>query len=470
MIPPIEGSLRTFRDRPNGFVSPESGPSVPTLRGLLFALCASLLALLLTSGIMAVHFLRDMHGQETSVREALTERTQMLFGLWTSVQGYRRAVEQFVSGIQSNGDQGTRERLDQLTLQVDTELQRYPSQQDPEESALVRSMEGLFLQQRSVYIAVRANGPAKASAAGTTVGAHQSPMDELTVSWLAKLSAWNGERLRHADRRLIAQFTDLQTGLTRTLAIAFASGLLLASAGTAYILRLERQTRARYTELVQSRQDLQELSARLVDAQESERRAISRELHDEVGQSLGALLVDIGCLSALSGNADPATRNQLEHMRSVAERAFQAVRNIALLLRPSMLDDLGLAAAVEWLGREVSRNSEIEVTVQLENVPEDLPDSYKVCIYRMVQAALHNAVRHSGARNASVMMDRRNGSIRVQVTDDGRGFDPGRTRGLGLLGMEERVKRLSGRLRVESQPGKGTTITAELPSPPAAGG
>jgi len=155
----------------------------------------------------------------------------------------------------------------------------------------------------------------------------------------------------------------------------------------------------------------------------------------------------------------------LENLKSVAERTFQSVRNIALLLRPSMLDDLGLAAALEWQGREISRRSEIEVSVASESTPENLPDEYKICIYRLVQEALNNAVRHSGAKNAKVVVERRAKSILVQVTDDGHGFDPARSRGMGILGMEERVKRLGGTLTVESQPGKGAAVTAELPIP-----
>jgi signal transduction histidine kinase len=130
-----------------------------------------------------------------------------------------------------------------------------------------------------------------------------------------------------------------------------------------------------------------------------------------------------------------------------------------------MLDDLGLAAALEWQGREVSRRSEIEVSVESENVPEDLPDEYNICLYRIVQEALNNAVRHSGARNAKVVVERLAESIVVRVTDDGRGFDPVRLRGMGILGMEERVKRLGGTLRVASEPGRGATVTAELPVP-----
>jgi signal transduction histidine kinase len=263
---------------------------------------------------------------------------------------------------------------------------------------------------------------------------------------------------------LLAQFGQLQSGLSRALLMAFGSGLLLVAASMFYIVRLERQTRGRYLELARSRHELQLLSSRLVDAQETERRSISRELHDEVGQSLGALLVDLGRLPASA----PEAKEQIERMKSVAERTFQSVRNIALLLRPSMLDDLGLAAALEWQGREVSRNSEIEVEVHTGNLSEALPDEYKICIYRFVQEALHNAVRHSAARAATVTVEQSPNRIVVQVKDNGSGFDPRRTRGIGLLGMEERVKRVGGTFAVQSAPQQGTTLTAELPWPPTA--
>src|SRR5262249_48720995 len=158
---------------------------------------------------------------------------------------------------------------------------------------------------------------------------------------------------------------------------------------------LERQTQSRYTQLGQSRLQLEQLSARLVDAQETERRSIARELHDEIGQALGALLVDLGRFSTALAGERSELQGQLENMKSTAERTFHAVRNISLLLRPSMLDDLGLIAALEWQGREVSRRSEIEVDVQSENVSENLPDEYRVSVYRIVQEALSNAVRHS---------------------------------------------------------------------------
>jgi signal transduction histidine kinase len=443
----------------------EPTPPSSRLRWLFLCVSAFLLALLLVSGVLVVSFLAEMRSQELAATRALAERTRALSGLWLSIQSYDQAVQQFVA--QTAADQNVEaRRLDQLNLEIDAGFDRYPSVRDSEEDALLNGMRLVFAQQRTLYITILAARPAeRRRRADSLLAEHLVPVQKQILDWSGKLQAWNGERLQHADRARVTQFANLQGSLSRVLAIGFGSGLLLVLGSMAYIARLDRQTRARYVELARSRHALQQLSARLVDAQETERRAISRELHDEVGQALGALLVDIGRLSTTLSGDHPEVKSQLDNLKSVAERTFQSVRNIALLLRPSMLDDLGLAAALEWQGREVSRRSEIEVAVESESVPEDLPDEHKIYIYRLVQEALNNAVRHSGARNAKVVVERLAKSIVVRVTDDGRGFDPGRSRGMGILGMEERVKRLGGALRVESQPGKGATVTAEFPIP-----
>jgi signal transduction histidine kinase len=444
----------------------EPTPPSSKLRWLFLWVSILLLALLLVSRVLAVRFLSEMRTQELAATRALAERTRALSGLWLSIQNYDQAVQQFVAQTAADRDADARRRLDQLTLEIVSGFDRYPAVRDSEEDALLNGMRRVFSQQRTLYITVlEATPEQRRRQAESMLAKDLEPVQKQILDWSGKLQVWNGERLQHADRALVTQFADLQGGLSRVLAIGFGSGLLLVLGSMAYIVRLDRQTRARYVELARSQHALQQLSARLVDAQETERRSISRELHDEVGQSLGALLVDIGRLSTTLSGGHPEVKAQLDNLKSVAEQTFQTVRNIALLLRPSMLDDLGLAAALEWQGREVSRRSQIEVSVESESVPEDLPDEYKIYIYRLVQEALNNAVRHSGARNAKVVVERLEKSIVVRVTDDGRGFDPARSRGMGILGMEERVKHLGGTLRVESQMGKGTAVTADLPIP-----
>ena len=139
------------------------------------------------------------------------------------------------------------------------------------------------------------------------------------------------------------------------------------------------------------------------------------------------------------------------------------VRNMALLLRPSMLDDLGLLPAVEWHSREVWKRSGVAVHVAGNGDLEDLPEQHKTCIYRVVQEALHNVVQHADAKNVRVMIEREPAAVHVSIQDDGHGFDPLRQKGLGLIGIEERVENLSGTVAVRSEPGLGTMLDISLP-------
>jgi signal transduction histidine kinase len=279
------------------------------------------------------------------------------------------------------------------------------------------------------------------------------------------IALWNSQQLGAADREMFQGFASLQTRQTRMLAIALTAGLVLSFGSILYLLRLGEEAQRRYQELARSRAELEALSAQLVDAQETERRSISRELHDEVGQSLGALLVEVGRLAASVPSDTMQIKGHVDKIKSIAETTVENVRNIALLLRPSMLDDLGLIAALEWQGREVSRRSEMEVEVQSGEGSEKIPDEYRICIYRIVQEALNNAARHSSAKNARVTIEQTADNILVCVFDDGRGFDSQRVRGLGILGMEERVRRLGGLFTIDSKPGSSTTLKAEFPLP-----
>jgi signal transduction histidine kinase len=130
-----------------------------------------------------------------------------------------------------------------------------------------------------------------------------------------------------------------------------------------------------------------------------------------------------------------------------------------------MLDDFGLVPALNWQARETGKRTGLNVRVTADETSDDLPEEHKTCIYRLAQEALNNAARHASARNIRVAVKTDPGLVRFSVQDDGTGFDKRVVRGLGLLGMEERVRRLGGKLWIDSQPGRGTTISAELPLP-----
>jgi signal transduction histidine kinase len=284
----------------------------------------------------------------------------------------------------------------------------------------------------------------------------------------SRIADLNEQQLNAGNGRIVTILRQFQYQLLATLLATLVLGLGMAAFSTRKILELERHAQARYEEVAAARLQLANLSARLVQAQETERRALSRELHDEIGQSLSAALIE---LRNLSGNvaigalirSERQVQNQVEVIKGLVEGTVRTVRQMALSLRPSMLDDLGLIPALKWQAREVSKRTSMNVTVSADPVADDLPDEYKTCIFRVVQEALHNCATHSGAKTVRVRVGHEPAKLSVSIEDDGRGFDPTHVKGLGLLGMEERAAQLGGTCRVHSGPGLGTVVTVELP-------
>lgn len=250
-------------------------------------------------------------------------------------------------------------------------------------------------------------------------------------------------------------FGQLRRRLVIAIVLTIGLGFLLAWFSVHNILKLETTAARHYGEIRQ-------LSARLLEAQEEERRAISRELHDEVGQSLSGVLLEMANLSKQIRGSEQASA-QAEEIKRLLEGSIRVVRNMALLLRPSMLDDLGLVPALEWQAREASKHGRVTVKVMAEDVPDDLGEGPRTCVYRVAQEALHNIVQHAQAREVLVGVKREEARLLLTVHDDGKGFDPKRERGMGLIGMKERVGALGGTLTIDSAAGKGTSLRVELP-------
>lgn len=226
----------------------------------------------------------------------------------------------------------------------------------------------------------------------------------------------------------------------------------------------ERQRLAESAALVAAR-ERQEAAAeghrRAIRAQEAERVRVARELHDETGQLLSAVALQ---LRALDAHVDPAGQGQLEAARASLAEATTALRELALRLRPSGLAEHGLASAIERQADRLRAGPGMSVDVSIEQV-DDLGREAEVTVYRVVQEALTNIQRHSRARHASVLVRGLPGRVRVVVEDDGRGFDPGAsTDRLGITGIRERVELIGGTAAVESSPGRGTTVVAEIPA------
>jgi signal transduction histidine kinase len=261
------------------------------------------------------------------------------------------------------------------------------------------------------------------------------------------------------SRRAASRWLIFSVGLSLLL------GLLIARTSLNYSKNLEQERIRRYQEVERARMDLEHLSARLLEVQEEERKRLSRELHDEIGQALTALRLEIA--HTLNNGAGPASKERLERARELAERTLRTVRNIALLLRPSLLDDLGLGPALQWLAEDFTQRTGSPCEVWGENLENDLPDAVKTCVYRVVQEALHNCETHAAATRVKLSLRRSDEQITVEIDDDGRGFDTETAgasgKGLGIVGMRERAALLGGTLDLGSSPGRGCRVTLRVP-------
>jgi signal transduction histidine kinase len=279
-----------------------------------------------------------------------------------------------------------------------------------------------------------------------------------------RIAAINEQQLNAGNASDAALLSSFQTRLAVTLLITLMLGIGMATFSMRTILKLEARAHTQFEDVAAARRQLENLSARLVQAQETERRSLARELHDEVGQALSAVLVELRNLSKglAVQSADQLSRH-VETIKGLVENTVRTVRNMSLLLRPSMLDDLGLIPALEWQAREVSRQTCINVTVSTDLVSDHLPDEYKTCIYRVVQEALHNCSSHSHATAVRIKVLQEPKRLTLSIQDNGRGFDVKHSKGLGLLGIQERVTHLGGKFEIHSEAGSGTVLAVELP-------
>ncbi len=254
-------------------------------------------------------------------------------------------------------------------------------------------------------------------------------------------------------RRQAAVRAELRRRLWQTLLLGVAVSIVV-------VWRL--QVLERRSDLAEHQ--MRELSQQLVSAQEEERKHLSRELHDHVAQVLTGLRMELGRIERLS----PTLSAAVAECKGLVDEIFLTVRSLSLGLRPSMLDDLGLQAALEWHVRDFMSRYAIKVDLKTTGDFDRLPETHRTCVYRVVQEALTNCVRHANAHSISISVSVHDDELRLVVQDDGVGLDPyHRGKGLGLIGIHERVKELRGAATISPSDGRGTTVSVSLPLPAA---
>jgi signal transduction histidine kinase len=291
------------------------------------------------------------------------------------------------------------------------------------------------------------------------------PHRDAVVALARELIVINNNTLEEERGRLRESQASLRYFLTRTLAFAIVLGMVVAGLTIYRVFVLERADALQRKKIEETQDDLRRLSQRLVQLQEGERRSLSRELHDQVGQTMTALGILLGSIEDLRTRDEDAFRRRLEDLKRLNADAMRNIRDLAMGLRPSMLDDIGLEAALQWQGRQFSRHTQVPCEVKVEGALDVLTDAHRTCIYRVVQEALTNCARHAKASHVLVSVSADEISLNLIVRDDGIGFDSdSKSRGgIGLLGMRERVQALDGNLDISSSSRTGTTVYVQIP-------
>lgn len=220
--------------------------------------------------------------------------------------------------------------------------------------------------------------------------------------------------------------------------------------------------------LLSSQEELRNLSAYLESVRETERSKIAREIHDELGQILTAMNIDFAWLKKRLPE-DDALKQKLISMRGSLDSAIQTVKRIALELRPGILDDLGLAAAIDWQGQDFQKRTEIEFQLKATGTRLHLDSERTTAMFRIFQEALTNVARHANATKVTVVLKRTARRLNMEIRDNGKGIqgtDITSPLSLGLIGIKERVRALRGRVSVSGVDGKGTVVSVSIPIPP----
>jgi len=397
--------------------------------------------------------LRYMEAQE----QLSTVRTQVLFGSLHvrdalldpdpgSVGGYRRRVEETYANV----DARLREYVP--ILNSATERERV--------DGLRREIDGF----RTTLLDVLASDRRQWRTEARLILNRLSPRRALVMEVSDKIQTLNRSTFVQQQEALAEIYATTQRRVWETLGLAVAASLAIALLATVYVGRLETDLQGQRRKELQTTRDLQRLSTKLVTVQEEERRTIARELHDEVGQVLMAIKVEIA-LAQRRIEAAGGPGRLLDDAESITDGALNTVRDLSHLLHPALLDDLGLPAALDWYLTRFGKRHGITVELLSERMDVRLAPEIEAALYRIVQEAMTNVAKHARAAVAIVYLRRDDEVVLVTIEDNGIGFEPAQARrGLGLIGIRERVAHLQGTVHVDAAPGRGTRLTIGLPA------
>lgn len=290
------------------------------------------------------------------------------------------------------------------------------------------------------------------------------PRRDAVLDLTQDIESLNNENMIRQRALVGTRELELRQSFVRMLWGTMGLGLIITLGAGLRFHVVESRAEEQYRRLEEAEGEMRRLSQLLVRAQEEERKQLSRELHDQVGQMLTALRMEIGHAER-SRFTDAAFTAHTTECKGIIDTMVGTVRDLSMGLRPSMLDDIGLGPALQWLARDHSRRYNCPVNVNMEGDLDTLPEAYRTCTYRVVQEALTNCARHAKANEIDVSVHGTEDWLRLVIRDDGIGMrtGPNAKTGLGLLGIQERVRELNGSMAVMSDEGSGTSLRIAMP-------
>jgi signal transduction histidine kinase len=291
------------------------------------------------------------------------------------------------------------------------------------------------------------------------------PRREAVLEIAKAIEEINNENTLIQRESIAGRERELHAYMNRMLLMSLLVGALV-SIGTVFrIQSLEKRSEAQQLRAEHAEDEMRRLSHQLVHTHEEERRSLSRELHDQVGQLLTGLRMELGKLEKARDGDRTRFSEHADECKRLVDSLIDTVRHLSMGLRPSMLDDLGLQPAIEWQARDFARRYDVPVNVKLDGALDAIKEPHRTTVYRVVQEALTNCAKHADANQISVSLRRYANGFRLLVQDDGVGLRgvADSVAGLGLLGIKERVREIGGQMTVHSTQGAGTTLEIEVP-------
>jgi signal transduction histidine kinase len=442
-------------------------PNRLNMRRALLCGFGAVFVLWLLSAYELVRRLGELEGRGAAVSTRFDESEELLFTVRTQVLLGSVYVRDAALEIDPDAVRFDREQFQATRREIDRALEQYLPEVDSEVerehwTRLQAELQDYWNTMVPVLTGQVSGDPADAQA---LIRQQVVPKRETIIRISDGIRTLN----RDAFQQQQAEIAQLHEGLRQrvwwTSAVLVALGLIIAMSSTRYVGQLELRVRRQHLQELQHKLDLQRLSARLVSAQEEERRSLARDLHDEVGQALTAIKMELAAVERTLKAPGPESHHRLGEARSIADRTLQTVRDLSQLLHPGMLDDFGLSETLRWYVRGFSRRTGLRVQFVADGIEGRMAPELEVCAYRIVQEALTNVAKHADATSCRVYVQRLAHALLITVEDDGKGIDRAERigSGLGLMSIRERVAGFGGTFRLENADERGARLTVEFP-------